>query len=231
MIFNIEYEIKKKNESTPLKRKIRLNGKKLLKSAAVLITIFTFGYMTGFNRQEIINKNYHIEKRVQDIDDRLDSAIERIQPKQLDREEEDKDYNKEIIGFCGHMNPLIIDEQSKSSWGLNYYLNYNICEVNESYDWEKLGQYPSPGMFFKITNDFSDLSSWCMVIGTFNDIENKNRIIVISRKVSNEIGVLPDSFMNIPIRLSIMDDNEWRSKGNCREVYKLENIELLKPKY
>ena len=186
MIFNIEYETRKKNKSNPLKRKIIFNIKKLVSLTMLIITLITFGYTIGLNTGKNIIIKENLKKEVEKIDKRLEKV------------EELKNNEKEIIGFAGHMNISLINEQSKSSWELDYYLDYNICEINESYDWKQLGKYPYPGMFFKITNDFSDLSTWCMAIGTFNDFENKNRIVIISRKVSNDLGIQPDSFINIP---------------------------------
>lgn len=138
------------------------------------------------------------------------------------------EQKKEILGFCGHMNPSLITEKSKSSWGLTYNLNYNICELNEYSDWEKIDRYPYPGLFFKITNDFNNISTWCMAVGTFKDIENPNRILIVSRKAANELGIPEGSLLNISVRISLIEEKEWRSRKECIELYNLLEIKEMK---
>ncbi len=177
-----------------------------------------------------------IEVRVEDLEEKyenLDSKAPKFTPIPYTGESteiSESEQEKELSGFCGHMNPNIITTESKTSSGMRYYLDYNICELNEYYNWEKLSKYPYPGIFFKITNNFKNISTWCMSVGMFKDDKNPNRIFIISRKVANELGILEDSLENISVRVSLMEEDEWKSRKDCIELYNLLEIDKMKKK-
>ena len=173
-----------------------------------------------------------LKEKYEDLDDRI-SKFEPVYYTDTDESTEisKSDQEKELLGFCGHMNPNIVTTESKTSSGLRYYLDYNICELNEYYNWEKLSKYPYPGIFFKITNNFKNISTWCMSVGMFKDDKNPNRIFIISRKVANELGILEDSLENISVRVSLMEEDEWKSRKECIDLYNLLEINKMKTNF
>lgn len=173
-----------------------------------------------------------LKEKCKDLDDRV-SKLEPVYYTNTDESTEisESEQEKELLGFCGHMNPKLITTESKTSSGMRYYLDYNICELNEYYNWEKLGEYPYPGIFFKITNNFKNISTWCVSVGMFKDDKNPNRIFIISRKVANELGIIEDSLENISVRVSLMEEDEWKSRKECIDLYNLLEINKMKTNF
>lgn len=178
-----------------------------------------------------------IEVRIEDLEEKyedLDSTAPKFslipyidEPTKISESEEEN----ELSGSCGHMNPNLITTKSKTSSGLRYYLDYNICELNEYFNWDKLDKYPYPGIFFKITNNFKNISTWCMSVGMFKDNKNPNRIFIISRKVASELGILENSLENISVRVSLMEEDEWKSRKECIDLYNLLEIDEMKTNF
>ena len=175
----------------------------------------------------------NLKEKYKDLDDRISKFEPAYYYPDTDESTEisESEQEKELLGFCGHMNPNLITTESKTSSGMRYYLDYNICELNEYYNWEKLGKYPYPGIFFKITNDFKNISTWCVSVGMFKDDKNPNRIFIISRKVANELGILEDSLENISVRVSLMEEDEWKSRKDCIDLYNLLEINKMKTNF
>lgn len=172
-----------------------------------------------------------LKEKYEDLDVRI-SQFEPVSDTDSDESIEISGKEKEITGSCGHMNPDIITTESRTSYGMRYCLDCNICELNENYNWEKLGKHPDPGIFYKVTSDFKKMSTWCMSVGTFKrDDANPNRIFIISRKVANELGILGDSWKNITIRVSVMEEDEWKSRKDCIDLYNLLEIDKMKKKF
>ena len=174
-----------------------------------------------------------LKEKYEDLDVRI-SQFEPVSYTDSDESTEisESEQEKEIMGSCGHMNPDIITTESRTSYGMRYYLDYNICELNENYNWEKLGKFPDPGIFYKVTSDFKKMSTWCMSVGTFKkDDANLNRIFIISRKVANELGILEDSLENISVRVSLMEEDEWKSRKECIDLYNLLEIDEMKTNF
>lgn len=200
--------------------------------AASTLIIFLLGTLWYSARWvENIGMNIKdLKEKYEDLDVRI-SKFEPVYNTDTDESTEISEQEKEISGSCGHMNPNLITTESKTSYGMRYYLDYNICELNENYNWDKLGKHPDPGIFYKVTRDFKKMSTWCMSVGTFKDDENLNRIFIISRKVANELGIPEDSLSNITIRVSLMEENEWKSRKDCIDLYNLLEIDKMKKKF
>ncbi|MBA7590241.1 hypothetical protein ES708_32354 [subsurface metagenome] len=138
----------------------------------------------------------------------------------------EEEYSKKTIhGYLGHMNPNLIKDNSKSFWGIKYHLDKNICEINlSSSTWQESEILPYPGLFLVITNLANNYKTWCMPIGTIKDKDNPQRILIVSRKVSNQLGIPSSSLINASIKVSVMGEEEWKKDKNCTELYNLLNI-------
>lgn len=201
--------------------------KKFIVMPAVIIFIAVGIWQTSRWVKNIEISIEDLKEKYKNLDVRI-SKFDPISYRDTDESTEISEQEKEILGFCGHMNPNIITAKSKTSWGIRYYLNHNICELNEYYNWEKLGKYPCPGIFFKITNDFNNMSTWCISVGTFKDDKNPNRILIVSRKVANELGIPEVSFLNTSVRISLLKEHEWKSRRDCIDLYNLLEIKKMK---
>ena len=210
------------------------------KTIAILLVASTLIISIGVGIWQASRWVKSFEVSIEDLEKKhedLDFEISKFKPvyypdKDKSTEISESEQEKEIIGSCGHMNPDIITTESRTSYGMRYYLDCNICELNENYNWEKLGKYPDPGIFYKVTTDFKKMSTWCMSVGTFEkDDANLNRIFIISRKVANELGILEDSWKNITVRVSVMEEDEWKSRKECIELYNLLEIDKMKKKF
>lgn len=203
---------------------------RILAASALIIFIVVTIWQAGRWVENIGMNIKDLKEKYEDLDVRI-SKFELVDHTEPDESTEISEQEKEISGSCGHMNPNIITTESKTSYGMRYYLNYNICELNENYNWDKLGKHPDPGIFYKLTRDFKEMSTWCMSVGTFKDDENLNRIFIISRKVANDLGIPEDSLSNITVKVSLMEEDEWKSRKDCIDLYNLLEINKMKKKF
>lgn len=163
-----------------------------------------------------------IEEKIVDIEKQIGNTKEFSENPTYTKEECSK---KTIHGYLGHMNPNIIEDNSKSFWGMKYYLDKNICEINlSSSNWQESEILPYPGLFLCITNLANNYKTWCTPIGTIKDKDNPQRILIVSRKVANQLGIPSNSLMNASVKVSVMEEKEWKKDKNCTELYSLLNI-------
>ncbi len=130
-----------------------------------------------------------------------------------------------LIGTIGLINEKLA-QKAKTRYGVTYFLDYNVCEINEFYDkWDKIGCVPYLGHFIEIVNAYNELRTWSMVIGSFNDRQNPNRLLLVSRKVANDL-VFEQEQGILSVKIRLMDKTEWQINKDClrlyKDVYKLE---------
>lgn len=103
---------------------------------------------------------------------------------------------KEIAGFVIPMNPKQY-ENKKSSWGLEYLWDQNICELNLAFNWGKYDIQIYPVEYFFIRNTINNKTIWGLAIGTFVDEVHPNILMRVSQKIaqhleySEEVGFIP----------------------------------------
>lgn len=130
-----------------------------------------------------------------------------------------------LIGTIGLINEKLA-QKAKTRYGVTYFLDYNVCEINEFYDkWDKIGCVPYLGHFIEIVNAYNELRTWSMVIGSFNDRQNPNRLLLVSRKVANDL-VFEQEQGILSVKIGLIDKTEWQINKDCvrlyRDVYRLE---------
>jgi len=87
-------------------------------------------------------------------------------------------------GYIGSIG-FIESSEIVSSFGVPYYIDSHICETNSQYDgWAEIDFLPSLGTFFEITSA-SNLKTWVMVIGSFDDAKHTKRAMIVSKVVSD----------------------------------------------
>jgi hypothetical protein len=128
-----------------------------------------------------------------------------------------------VLGMIGLLNEELARKKEHSSFGVKYecVLDRNICEVNEAFSkWDRIGCIPSLGRFIEVENTGNNLKTWCMVIGSFNDTGNPNRILLVSGEVSDSLlfrrrrGILS-------AKIRLLNEAEWRANKDCFDLYKL----------
>lgn len=130
-----------------------------------------------------------------------------------------------LIGIIGLINENLA-QKAKSRYGVAYFLDYNVCEINEAYNkWDKIGCVPYLGRFIEIVNAYNELKTWSMVIGSFNDRENPNRLLLVSRKVASDLVFKQEQGV-LSVKIRLIDKTEWQANKDCvslyKDVYKLE---------
>jgi len=64
-----------------------------------------------------------------------------------------------------------------------------------------------------------------MVIGSFNDRQNPNRLLLVSGKVANDL-VFEQEQGILSVKIRLIDKTEWQINKDCvrlyKDVYKLE---------
>ena len=90
---------------------------------------------------------------------------------------------REVAGIVSLMNPKQY-ENKKSSWGLEYLWDQNICELNLAFNWEKYDIQISPVEYFFIINTINSKKTWCLAIGTFVDEIHPNMLMRVSQKIN-----------------------------------------------
>lgn len=137
----------------------------------------------------------------------------------------EKEASLILIGTIGLINEKLV-QKAKTRYGVTYFLDYNVCEINESYDkWDKIGCVPYLGHFIEIVNAYNKLKTWSMVIGSFNDRQNPNRLLLVSRKVANDLVFKQEQGV-LSVKIRLIDKTEWQINKDCvrlyKDVYKLE---------
>jgi len=84
---------------------------------------------------------------------------------------------------------------------------------------------PYLGHFIEIVNAYNKLKTWSMVIGSFNDRQNPNRLLLVSRKVANDLVFKQEQGV-LSVKIRLIDKTEWQINKDCvrlyKDVYKLE---------
>lgn len=111
-------------------------------------------------------------------------------------------------------------KDKKSSWNLEYFDNYNICELNLDFDWEKYDISIQPMEIFLICNTDNDKETWCMAIGTFKDENHPNLIMKINKKVSRLLDYDEETTF-IPAKIKVIGDFEINT---VKEIIELETL-------
>ena len=111
-------------------------------------------------------------------------------------------------------------KNKKSSWDLEYFANYNICELNLDFDWEKYDISIQPMEIFSIRNTDNDKETWCMAIGTFKDENHPNLIMKINKKVSHLLDSDEETTF-IPAKIKVIGDFEINT---VKEIIELETL-------
>ena len=111
-------------------------------------------------------------------------------------------------------------KNKKSSWDLEYFANYNICELNLDFDWEKYDISIQPMEIFSICNTDNDKETWCMAIGTFKDENHPNLIMKINKKVSHLLDSDEETTF-IPAKIRVIGDFEINT---VKEIIELETL-------
>lgn len=111
-------------------------------------------------------------------------------------------------------------KNKKSSWDLEYFDNYNICELNLDFDWEKYAISIQPMEIFSICNTDNDKETWCMAIGTFKDENHPNLIMKINKKVSHLLDS-DEETTYIPAKIKVIGDFEINT---VKEIIELETL-------
>ena len=111
-------------------------------------------------------------------------------------------------------------EGKKSSWDLEYFANYNICELNLDFDWEKYAISIQPMEIFSICNTDNDKETWCMAIGTFKDENHPNLIMKVNKKVSRLLDSDEETTF-IPAKIKVIRDFEI---SMVKEIIELETL-------
>lgn len=155
-----------------------------------------------------------MQKNINDIKSKLTEKVKDIQDSKNNRES-----LLGIEGMIGFINEELAQKR-KSSYGVKYLLSYNICEFNEAFgNWDQIGGIPYLGCFFEVENKYNNLKTWCMVIGSFNDSEHPNRILLVSKKVSNSI--LFKQYKGIlSVKIRLLNETEWKANKDCVRLYK-----------
>jgi len=111
-------------------------------------------------------------------------------------------------------------KNKKSSWDLEYFANYNICELNLDFDWEKYDISIQPMEIFSICNTDNDKETWCMAIGTFKDENHPNLIMKVNKKVSRLLDSDEETTF-IPAKIKVIRDFEI---SMVKEIIELETL-------
>lgn len=163
-----------------------------------LILLLTFVFGVGYWKAIYDNRLNRIERDIEDIKRHNNSS--------------------DIKGLIGLINEKLTKKR-KSSYGVVYYLKYNICEFNEAYGhWNDI---PRLGQFVEITNMDNQLKTLCMIVGSYSDNINLNRILVVSKTVASNLD-FKGGLLSVKIRY--LPEIEIKTRKDCLELRRTYNI-------
>ncbi len=203
---------------------------------AILATVGTpiyLGYLGGIRetaawRKGIDKDIEHIREKMkvhtEDIQD-INSWKTSINTEEIQAFKDKEEASPILVGTIGLINENLA-QKGKSRYGVAYFLDHNVCEINEAYDkWDRFGHVPYLGDFVEIVNTYNELKTWSMVIGSFNDHENPNRLLLVSRRVANDLVFKREQGV-LSVKIRLIDKTEWQTNKDCvslyKDVYKLE---------
>ncbi len=96
-------------------------------------------------------------------------------------------------GIASLIDPSLVTSASRTSYGVPYELAFPVCEVNhESRYWDENFGIPPLGTWLLVRSAESGLSTLCTVVGTFGFAADEARLVNISPRVADALGVDPD---------------------------------------
>ena len=170
-----------------------------------------------------------IEKDIEYIKGKINESTKRIEElnswkisvsaKEIQISGDEKGTSLVILGTVGLISEKLA-QRGKTSYGVAYFLDYDICEANEAFDeWDKIGGLPYLGQFVEIENRYNGYKTWCMVIGSFNDRGNPNRLLVVSRKVADNLAFKQEQGV-LPVEIRVINGSEWKKNKDCVRLHK-----------
>lgn len=199
---------------------------------SAFLTMFAWGVRTDFIVKNLRDEVLVIKSDMKTIEDgRVNSLGKQVadlakmvrEISNLLGQRHGKDISFRIEGMVGVMNPQICEGQT-TSLGVSYHPNHCVCEVNESYYiWSRnRNLVPILGHFLEIENQKNKMRTWCMVIGTFNDVDYPKRMLIVSDQAASKLGIKKGLF---PASVRPMSRIEWMMKEKClylfQQVYDL----------
>ncbi len=130
-----------------------------------------------------------------------------------------KEREREIAGIVSPMNPKQY-ENKKSSWGLEYLWDQNICELNLAFNWEKYDIQISPVEYFFIINTINSKKTWCLAIGTFVDEIHPNMLMKVSQKIAQSLEY-SEEVEFIPVKIESVDKSILEMIRESSDLYTL----------
>jgi len=128
-----------------------------------------------------------------------------------------KEQRMTVADF-GIINSKIITPKSRTSFNLPYFLEENICEYNSRfYNWNNTNQEPKPLFFYKLLNTKNNLSSWCLVVGSFKNTKTPKRAFIVSEALANDLGFSLKKGVE-SIEFCHMTEDEWCIMEGCLDL-------------
>lgn len=163
-------------------------------------------------------------KRIPEMEEKLDAHFKHLNARidDLYRFAENKILQDVEIGLIDEKKireKMNLGDVPKTSIGIPYYLDHRICEVNvESDRWALVGGVPRPGSYFQIRNDNSSVS-WCLSVGEIYDDSNRNRPLIVSNRVAQEIHLSEFQGVKKVPQIVLIEEPEWRKKKEMVELF------------
>jgi prepilin-type N-terminal cleavage/methylation domain-containing protein len=126
---------------------------------------------------------------------------------------------REIAGVVIPMNPKQY-ENKKSSWGLEYLWDQNICELNLAFNWEKYDIQIYPVKYFFIRNTINNKTTWSLAIGTFVDEVHPNMLMKVSQKIAQDLEC-SEEVEFIPVKIESVDKSILEMIRESSDLYTL----------
>jgi hypothetical protein len=187
------------------KNDVRLNWRYILTIIPSIVLIFgAIWWAAGIDKEV---------QRIPNIEKKIDNLIEKVSENNMEKKQNNANTANQKNYVIGLINEKLTVEK-KTSFGLPYFLDYNICETNASSErWNELGGLPYAGQFLKISNSYNKYESWCMNIGQFSDINNPNRLLIVSGNAAKDLKLLA-SMGTIVGRIELIQGDEWKKDNN-----------------